>query len=106
MRWQNWSYLLLVAVPAAFALHFLRAGPLPVCVAAGLGIVPLAAIMGRATEALADRLGPHLVGLLNATFGNAAEFIIGLAALQRRIISALNPSITSSIILNPHLTLI
>src|SRR5438128_12578979 len=105
MRWQNWSYLLLLAVPAAFVLHFLHAGPLAVFAAAAVGIVPLAALMGRSTEALAVRLGPHLGGLLNATFGNAAEFILALVALRRGLLTVVKASLVGSIIGNALLTL-
>ena len=48
-----------------------------------LAIIPLAGLMGQATEQLAHRLGPGIGGLLNATFGNAAELIIALFALSR-----------------------
>src|SRR5438045_7284913 len=47
-----------------------------------LAMIPLAALMGRATEYLADRVGEGLGGLLNATFGNACELIIAFAALR------------------------
>jgi Ca2+:H+ antiporter len=98
-------YLLLLAVPAAFVLHGLGAGPVPTFVVAGLGIVPLAAVMGRATESLAVYVGPHLGGLLSATFGNAAELILGLVALQRGLLAVVKASITGSIIGNILLVL-
>jgi Ca2+/H+ antiporter len=76
----NW---LLVLVPVSVALEFLAPDRhLLVFVASCLAILPLAAAMGRATEALADRLGEGIGGLLNATFGNAAELIIAFAALR------------------------
>jgi len=73
----NW---LLVFVPVAIALeHWAPGQHLAIFAASGLGILPLAAWMGRATEQLAERLG----GLLNTTFGNAAELIIAVAALRQ-----------------------
>src|SRR5947209_18004543 len=70
-------------------------------------ILPLAGLMGRPTETLAGRFGPTVGGLLNATFGNAAELIIALVALSRG--PAMHPlvkaSITGSIIGNLLLVL-
>jgi Ca2+:H+ antiporter len=98
-------YLLLLAVPAAVVLYALHAGPVASFVVAGLGIIPLAALMGRSTEALATRLGPHLGGLLNASFGNAAEMILGLVALRRGLVPIVKASIAGSIIGNALLVL-
>src|SRR5690349_2814967 len=91
-------YLLLLLVPLAMVVPWLGAGPVVQFVAAGVGIVPLAAVMGRATEALAGRLGPQVGGILSASFGNAAELILGLVALQRGLIPVVKASITGSII--------
>jgi Ca2+:H+ antiporter len=70
-------------------------------------IVPLAGLMGRATENIAERLGPTVGGLLNATFGNAAELIIALVALSRgpQMHALVKASITGSIIGNVLLVL-
>ena len=65
-----------------------------------LAVVPLAGWMGRATEELADRLGHGIGGLLNATFGNAAELIIALMALSKGLTGVVKASITGSIIGN------
>jgi len=65
-----------------------------------LAILPLAAYIGRATEALADRLGGGIGGLLNATFGNAAELIIGMLALRQGLPDLVKASLTGSIIGN------
>ena len=70
-----------------------------------LAIIPLAGIMGSATERLASRLGAGVGGLLNATFGNAAELIIALAALQRGLFDVVKASLTGSIIGNVLLVL-
>ena len=61
--------------------------------------------MGEATEALAERLGPGIGGLLNATFGNAAELIIALFALFRGLDDVVKASLTGSIIGNLLLVL-
>jgi Ca2+:H+ antiporter len=65
-----------------------------------LAILPLAAYMGRATETLADHLGGGIGGLLNATFGNAAELIIGALALRAGLTDLVKASLTGSIIGN------
>ena len=71
----------------------------------GLAIVPLAGLMGEATEQLAERLGPGVGGLLNATFGNAAELIIALFALFKGYDEVVKASLTGSIIGNVLLVL-
>ena len=53
-------------------------------ITAALSLIPLAGLIGLGTEQLARRSGPALGGFLNATFGNAAELIIAVVALQRR----------------------
>jgi Ca2+:H+ antiporter len=65
-----------------------------------LAVVPLAGWMGRATEELAEHLGHGIGGLLNATFGNAAELIIALMALSKGLTGVVKASITGSIIGN------
>jgi Ca2+:H+ antiporter len=93
--------LLLVLVPVAYALHwFAPEQHSAIFFAAVLAIVPLAAQMGQATEVLADRLGGGIGGLLNATFGNAAELIIGALALRAGLIDLVKASLTGSIISN------
>jgi Ca2+:H+ antiporter len=98
-------YLMLLAVPAALVVQWLNAGPLVQFLAAALGIIPLAAVMGRATESLAARVGPQAGGILSAGFGNAAELILGLVALNRGLIPVVKASITGSIIGNALLVL-
>jgi Ca2+:H+ antiporter len=72
---------------------------------AALAIIPLAGWMGRATEALAARAGEGVGGLLNATFGNAAELVIALAALRHGLYDVVKASIAGSIIGNILLVL-
>src|SRR5213082_1614208 len=65
-----------------------------------LGVVPTAALMGRATEELADRSGPGIGGLLNVTFGNAPELIIALFALNKGLQEVVKASLIGSILGN------
>lgn len=92
--------LLYLAVPAAIYLYVTHAPPLTVFLTACVGVLPLAGLMGTATEHLAERTGPALGGLLNATFGNAAELIIALAALRAGYVELVKASITGSILGN------
>ncbi|MGD9100398.1 MAG: cation transporter, partial [Anaerolineae bacterium] len=66
-------YFLLIFAPLAIVADLLGASPVLVFASASLGVVPLAGLVGEATEELAARTGPRLGGLLNATLGNAAE---------------------------------
>jgi Ca2+:H+ antiporter len=100
----NW---LLVFVPVACALRFVPAweNPTALFIVSCLAIIPLAGWMGRATEHLAEHLGEGVGGLLNATFGNAAELIIALFALSKGLQGVVKASITGSIIGNVLLVL-
>jgi Ca2+:H+ antiporter len=69
-------------------------------VTACLGVLPLAGLMGTATEQLSERTGPTIGGLLNATFGNAAELIIAIVALRAGLVDLVKASITGSILGN------
>ncbi len=100
-----WLYLLLLAAPAAVLAESLHASPLATFVLAALGLVPLAGLIGLATEVLAARLGHGIGGLLNATFGNAAEIIIGLTALAAGLPEVVRASLAGSIIGNALLVL-
>ena len=87
MRWlrRRWSLLLLlIAIAVAAALHlFTPEQHTAIFLASGVAIVLLASYIGHATETLARQLGGGIGGLLNATFGNASELIIGILALRR-----------------------
>ena len=91
----------------AIFLRFWPGGisPTALFVCSALGIIPLAGWIGRATEALAARVGEGLGGLLNATFGNAAELIIAGIALSKGLTSVVKASLTGSIIGNVLLVL-
>src|SRR5678815_4013936 len=98
---------LLVFLPVSFLLEYVPAlhNGTALFICSGLAIIPLAGIMGRATEHLAEHLGQGIGGLLNATFGNAAELIIALFALSKGLVSVVKASITGSIIGNILLVL-
>lgn len=95
-----WVMLLLLAVPASVVLNWQHAGALPVFVTACIGLLPLAGLMGEATEQIAERTGPTFGGLMNATFGNAAELIIAIVALRAGLFDLVKASITGSILGN------
>jgi Ca2+:H+ antiporter len=92
---------LLVFVPVALVLEWVTPeNHTAIFATSVLAILPLAAVIGRATDVLADRLGGGIGGLLNATFGNAAELIIGAFALREGLIDLVKASLTGSIIGN------
>ncbi len=105
IRFENALNLLLLAIPVAFFLHYREANEVAVFVLSCLSIVPLAGLMGKATEQLAEHIGEGAGGLLNATFGNAAELIIALMALRAGLQGVVKASITGSIIGNILLVL-
>ncbi|HEX6583267.1 MAG TPA: calcium/proton exchanger [Thermoleophilaceae bacterium] len=89
-----------VFIPTAIALELAHASPLLVFSAAALGVIPCAAVMGEATEAIAAKSGPGIGGLLNVTFGNAPELIIAFFALLEGLQEVVKASIVGSIIGN------
>jgi Ca2+:H+ antiporter len=93
----NW---LLVFIPIAIGLDWSGASPILVFLTSALAIIPLAGLMGDATEALARFLGPTVGGLLNATLGNAPEIIISSFALHAGLVSMVKSSLTGSILGN------
>jgi Ca2+:H+ antiporter len=92
------------AIVLAFLSHHLIAGtpwePEITFTLAAIGVIPLAHLMGESTEELAARVGPTWGGLLNATFGNAAELIIGVIALMKGLNDVVKASLTGSILGN------
>ncbi len=97
---------LLFAVPVAAWVHHARPdSPLLVFVLACVAIIPLAGLLGLATEKLAARVGEGIGGFLNATLGNAAELIIALVALRAGMLDVVKASLTGSIIGNLLLVL-
>src|SRR5437660_4877968 len=101
----KWLIAMLVFIPVSVALNFMPVSPALVFVFSALAIVPLAGLMGHATEELAKHLGPNIGGLLNATFGNAAELIITIMAVREGQLDVVRASITGSIVGNILLVL-
>ena len=99
----NW---LLVFLPVTAILAYATHAPDSILfISAALAIVPVAALIGEATENLSVHTGPTLGGLLNATFGNATELIIAFFALRAGKIEVVKASITGSMISNMLLVL-
>jgi len=103
----RYSYLnvLLIFVPVSWACHFSHQDPTIIFVFSFLAIIPLAALLGFATEELALRVGQTLGGLLNATFGNAVELIIAILALVKGELRVVQASMLGSILSNCLLVL-
>ncbi len=99
-------YLLIMAVVAPIiSLVWGQQQEMAIFICSAIGLIPLAALISRATVDLEYYVGPIAGGLLNATFGNAPELIIGIFALQQGLISVVKASITGSIISNVLLVL-
>jgi Ca2+:H+ antiporter len=97
---KNVLRVLLVFVPISVGLGLTHAAPVWVFLTSCLAILPLAGFMGEATEHLTHHTGPGIGGLLNATFGNAAELIIAFMALRAGETEIVKASLTGSIIGN------
>ena len=97
---ENILNLLLVFVPIGIVLELMHANAVAIFIVSCLAIIPLAGLMGKATEHLAEKMGEGVGGLLNATFGNAAELIIAIMALRLGEYEVVKASITGSIIGN------
>src|SRR6187200_337384 len=93
---ESWLNVLLLAAPVSLVLRWRYGVSLWVFATAALSLVPAAGLIGTATEHLARRSGPTLGGFLNATFGNAAELIIAIAALKAGHTEVVKASITGS----------
>ena len=96
----GWPYLLVPFIPLAVALELGHAAAGLIFFSAAAGVIPTAALMGRATEEVAARSGPGIGGLLNVTFGNAPELIIALFALEAGLQEVVKASIIGSILGN------
>jgi Ca2+:H+ antiporter len=105
LKLTSWLDLLLIFVPVTIGLAFVQADHLGVFISAALAIIPLAGLLGRATEHLTAHVGAGMGGLLNASLGNAAELIIALAALREGLHDVVKASLTGSIIGNILLVL-
>ena len=96
----RWLYFLLIFTVLAPILSFLHIPALLLFVVAGLGILPLAALIGQSVEQVAEHTGERIGGLLFATFGNATELIIGIFALSAGLVDVVRASIIGSILGN------
>ncbi|MBI5747469.1 MAG: calcium/proton exchanger [Nitrospirae bacterium] len=92
--------LLFIFIPITLLFEFIHADPLFIFISASIGIIPLAGLMGKATEAMASSSGEAIGGFLNASFGNAAELIIAAMALKGGLHDLVKASITGSIVGN------
>ena len=103
----RWFYYLLIMAIVAPIINLIwgRQQEMAIFICSAISLIPLAALIGRATEDLEYFVGPIAGGLLNATFGNAPEIIIGIFALQQGLISVVKASIAGSIISNILLVL-
>jgi len=97
--------LMLIFVPLGFAAHFLHWGATTCFVLNMLGMLPLAGLMGVATEELACHTGQTIGGLLNATFGNAVELIFVVQSLRNGLVSVTKGTLLGSILANELLVL-
>ena len=96
----KYLYILLVFVPLAVIAELARWSPGLILISSALGMIPLAGLLGAATEEIAATTGPKLGGFLNATLGNAAELIITIVALNAGKVTLVEASITGSILGN------
>jgi Ca2+:H+ antiporter len=96
----RWPYLLAPLIPAAVVVDLLDASGTVVFFVSAVALIPPAAMMGRATEELAERSGNVIGGLLNVTFGNAPELIIALFALGKGLHEVVKASLIGSILGN------
>ncbi|RLO05520.1 hypothetical protein DYB28_005356 [Aphanomyces astaci] len=101
----SWINLLLLVAPLAVVAHFNHWPDVWVFVINFLVMMPLANILGEATEALAEHTGDTIGGLVNATFGNAVEIIISLFALSKGEIQLVQSSLIGSMLSNLLLVL-
>ncbi len=101
----NWLNLLVLALPIALGLRLVGANDVAIFATSALAIVPLAGLIGRATDELSAYVGPGLGGFLNATFGNATELIIVLLALHAGLVEVVKASLSGSILGNLLLVL-
>ncbi|MDQ3807857.1 MAG: cation transporter, partial [Thermoproteota archaeon] len=93
-------YILLIFAPLAAGLEFVHVDHLVLFVVSAIALVPLAKLIGDSTEHLSTHYGPTAGSLLNVTFGNAAEIIISVVAINAGLLDLVKASITGSIIGN------
>mmetsp|Transcript_29629 Transcript_29629/g.84498 ORF Transcript_29629/g.84498 Transcript_29629/m.84498 type:complete len:413 (-) Transcript_29629:107-1345(-) len=92
--------ILLVFVPLGICSAKMEWGPLSTFSCNFMAIVPLAAVLGASTEALAAHTGQMIGGLLNATFGNAVEMLVTVSAIRANLVAVVQQSLIGSILSN------
>jgi Ca2+:H+ antiporter len=103
---EGWPYILVPLIPIALYLDFVaRADPTILFITSAFAVIPTAALMGRATEELAERSGPGIGGLMNVTFGNLPELIIAFVALNAGLYEVVKAWVIGSILGNVLLVL-
>ncbi len=103
---EGWPYIFVPAIPVALLLEFvLHADPTISFITSALGVVPGAALMGHATEELAERAGPGIGGLMNVTFGNLPELIVAFIALTAGLYEVVKAWVIGSVLGNVLLVL-
>ena len=95
----------LVLGPIVIALNFVGIGETALFALAAAALIPLAWLIGEATEEAAHHVGPGIGGFLNATFGNAPELIIALFAVSAGLTEVVRGSLTGSVVGNLLLVL-
>ncbi|KAG8815875.1 hypothetical protein FRC17_000564, partial [Serendipita sp. 399] len=101
----SWLNVMLLLIPVAWGMHFSHQSDTIVFAFSFLSIIPLAALLGFATEELANYTGPTVGGLFNATFGNAVELIISILALVKGQLRIVQAAMLGSILSNCLLVL-
>jgi Ca2+:H+ antiporter len=93
-------YLLIIFTPITVALEFVHADHIIIFVIAAIALIPLAKLIGDSTEHLSTHYGASLGSLLNVTFGNAAEIIIAIVAINAGLLDLVKASISGAILGN------
>lgn len=96
---------LLIFIPISLIAEFMHLSQTMIFIFSALAIIPLAGVMGEATEAIAHYAGNRIGGFLNATFGNATELIIAFFAMKAGLFDVVKASIAGSVIGNILLVL-
>src|SRR5215208_5605826 len=97
---EGWPYVLVPFIPIAIGLELAHGSATLLFLTSAAGVIPTAALMGKATEELATRSGPGIGGFLNVTFGNAPELIIAFFALNEGLQEVVKASLIGSILGN------
>lgn len=94
------EYVLLIFTPIAVILELLHVGYVTLFIITAIALIPLAKLIGDSTEHLSTHYGSTLGSLINITFGNAAEIIIAVVAINAGLLELVKASITGSILGN------